>query len=142
MPNSIASGAQGPRQYQQFYANCLLGSHILHYHGYPQLYSSVGRKTDDMASILDAYGHLSFRHPAKPDVFVMPRNMAPASITSVQDLLDYKVSDASATDPNPPRGYIERYIHSEIYKRFPDVNSVIHSHASDVVPYTISGKLL
>jgi ribulose-5-phosphate 4-epimerase/fuculose-1-phosphate aldolase len=38
-----------------------------------------------------------------------------------------------------PQAHIERYIHSEIYKQYPGVNSVIHSHASAVVPYTISG---
>lgn len=34
-------------------------------------------------------------------------------------------------------GYAERYIHSEILKRYPDVNAVVHSHAEDVLPYTI-----
>jgi Class II Aldolase and Adducin N-terminal domain len=92
-----------------------------------------------LTSILDAYGHLSFRHPTKPDVFIMPRNMAPANISSSQDLVEYQVSDASATDPNAPVGYIERYVHSEVYKKYPTVNSVIHSHDKAVVPYGISG---
>jgi ribulose-5-phosphate 4-epimerase/fuculose-1-phosphate aldolase len=68
----------------------------------------------------------------------MPRNMAPANISSRPDLVEYRVSDASPIDPAAPAGYIERYIHSEIYKRFPGVNSVIHSHANEVVPYSIS----
>jgi ribulose-5-phosphate 4-epimerase/fuculose-1-phosphate aldolase len=90
--------------------------------------------------ILDAYGHLSFRHPANPDIFVMPQNMAPANISSLNDLVQYKVADASAVQSDAPAGYIERYIHSEIYRKFPQVNSVIHSHASDVIPYSISGE--
>ncbi|KAK5210458.1 hypothetical protein LTR47_000349 [Exophiala xenobiotica] len=103
--------------------NCITGSHILHYHG-----------------ILDAFGHLSFRHPTRRDVFIMPRNLAPANIASPEDdLVEYNVSDASPVDSTAPAGYIERYIHSEIYKQYPGVNSVIHSHASAVVPYTISG---
>ena len=69
----------------------------------------------------------------------MPRNMAPANISSPRDLLEYKISDASPVDPSAPGGYVERYIHSEIYKKFPDVNSVIHSHATAVIPYSISG---
>ncbi|KIX07446.1 uncharacterized protein Z518_02099 [Rhinocladiella mackenziei CBS 650.93] len=68
----------------------------------------------------------------------MPRNMAPATISSPQDLVEYHVSDASAVDTSAPAGYIERYIHSEMYKKYSTVNSVIHSHASDVVPYSIS----
>ncbi|KIV93467.1 hypothetical protein PV10_04679 [Exophiala mesophila] len=89
--------------------------------------------------ILDAYGHLSFRHPLKPETFIMPRNVAPANIASAQDLVEYNVADASAVDANAPPGYIERFIHSEIYRRFPAIKSVIHSHASAVIPYTISG---
>ena len=36
-------------------------------------------------------------------------------------------------------GYLERYIHSEIYKQFPAVNSVVYSHFGDVLPYFVSG---
>ena len=69
----------------------------------------------------------------------MPRNMAPANVSSPRDLVDYKISDASPVDASAPGGYIERYIHSEIYKKFPAVNSVIHSHANAVIPYSITG---
>lgn len=70
----------------------------------------------------------------------MPRNMPPANIAGPQDMVQYHVSDASPIDTNAPRGYIERYIHSELYKKYSKVNSVIHSHADAVVPYTISGQ--
>ena len=53
--------------------------------------------------------------------------------------MEYHASDASAVDTSAPAGYIERYIHSEMYKMYPTVGSVIHSHASDVIPYSISG---
>jgi ribulose-5-phosphate 4-epimerase/fuculose-1-phosphate aldolase len=42
-------------------------------------------------------------------------------------------------DPKSKKGYQERFIHSEIYKRFPHVNSVVHSHSEAVLPYTMSG---
>ena len=70
----------------------------------------------------------------------MPRNTAPATISSRRDLVAYHVSDASAVDSEAPAGYVERYIHSEIYKRYPSVNSVIHSHSPTVIPYTITSK--
>lgn len=70
----------------------------------------------------------------------MPRNMAPANVAVPSDLVEYNVADASPVDVNSPPGYIERFIHSEIYKRFPGINSVIHSHASAVLPYTITGE--
>ena len=31
--------------------------------------------------------------------------------------------------------YSERFIHSEIYKARPDVNSVVHTHSPTVVPF-------
>lgn len=97
-------------------------NHILHYH-----------------SIVDAYGHVSVRHPDDASHFVMSGNRAPALVSSAADLVTYQVSDAAAVDPNAPRGYIERYIHSEIYKRYTDVNCVVHAHAPDVLPYATSG---
>ncbi|KAL3429927.1 class II aldolase and Adducin N-terminal domain-containing protein [Aspergillus tetrazonus] len=99
----------------------ITGCHILHYHG-----------------ILDAYGHLSVRHPDKNDTFLMPRNIAPALLSSAADIIEYRVEDAGPVDPNSPAGYVERYIHSEIYKRYPEIKSVIHSHSAAVLPFTIT----
>lgn len=42
-------------------------------------------------------------------------------------------------DPSSKKGYQERFIHSEIYKKFPNINSVVHSHSDAVLPYTMSG---
>lgn len=97
-------------------------NHILHYH-----------------SIVDAYGHISIRHPDDPSQFIMSGNRAPALVSSTSDFVTYQVEDAAAVDANAPRGYIERYIHSELYKRFPEVKCVIHAHAEDVLPYATSG---
>ena len=69
----------------------------------------------------------------------MSANMAPALVRSSSDLVIYNVSDAEPENANAPRGFIERYIHSEMYKRYPGVLCVIHSHADDVLPYTVSG---
>ncbi|KAI9663200.1 MAG: hypothetical protein M1821_008248 [Bathelium mastoideum] len=69
----------------------------------------------------------------------MSRYIAPGTISSPQDLVVYHVSDASPVDPASPPGYSERCIHSEIYKRYPGVHAVIHSHSEAVVPYSVSG---
>ena len=34
--------------------------------------------------------------------------------------------------------FLERFIHSEIYRARPDVMSVVHTHSPGVIPYTIS----
>ncbi|EXJ68745.1 uncharacterized protein A1O5_08539 [Cladophialophora psammophila CBS 110553] len=107
---------------QKFYRDYLNGSHILHYH-----------------NVLDAFGHLSFRHPLNPNIFIMSRNAAPATISSPNDLIEYYVEDSKPVDPNAAAGFLERHIHSECYKRYPGVRSVIHSHSEAVVPYTFSG---
>lgn len=69
----------------------------------------------------------------------MSRYIAPATISSERDLIEYWIQDAEPVDPKSPKGYSERCIHSEVLKRFPDVNAVIHSHSQSVVPYSISG---
>jgi ribulose-5-phosphate 4-epimerase/fuculose-1-phosphate aldolase len=69
----------------------------------------------------------------------MSGDRAPALVSSVHDLINYHVKDGSPVDPGSTKGYQERFIHSEIYKRFPDINSVIHSHSAAVLPYTMSG---
>lgn len=97
-------------------------SHILHHQG-----------------VLDAYGHLSVRHPSNPEVFIMSRSMAPGTISSAEDLVEYHVRDAEPLDPGSAKGFAERHIHSEVYRRHPRVNAVVHSHAESVIPYTISG---
>ena len=107
---------------QSLYRTFISGCHILHYHG-----------------VLDAYGHLSVRHPTRPEVFIMSRYIAPGTISSPDDLIEYYVDNAEPVDPNSPKGYSERCIHSEVLKRFPGVHSVIHSHSEEVVPYSISG---
>ncbi len=110
---------------QQYHRDLISGSHILHYH-----------------NVLDAFGHLSVRHPSNPQMFIMSRNTAPGTISSASDLVEYYVEDARPVNPDAPAGFLERCIHSECYKRYPTINSVIHSHSEAVVPYTISGVTL
>lgn len=72
----------------------------------------------------------------------MPRNMAPALVTSTADIVEYLIEDASPIESASPPGYVERFIHSEIYKMCPDVHSVVHSHSPTVLPYTITGEII
>lgn len=67
----------------------------------------------------------------------MSGDRAPALVESPKDLIEYYVKDASPVNPNAKKGYLERFIHSEVFKRFPEINSVIHSHSEAVLPYTL-----
>ncbi len=87
--------------------------------------------------IVDAFGHVSARHPADPARFLMARNLAPGLVTAA-DILEYAVDSGEALVPQPPRLYLERYIHSEIYKARPDVMAVVHNHSPAVLPFTVA----
>jgi ribulose-5-phosphate 4-epimerase/fuculose-1-phosphate aldolase len=65
----------------------------------------------------------------------MSGSVAPALVESPDDLISYHVSDSSPVNPNADKGYLERFIHGELYKRYPGVNCVIHSHSEAVLPY-------
>lgn len=93
----------------------------------------------DAHSLFDAYGHISVRSPDNPATFWMPCNMAPALVRSPDDLVEYHVESAEPVEKDARPGFRERFIHSEIYKKFPGVNSVVHSHAGEVLPYCVSG---
>ena len=85
--------------------------------------------------VLDAYGHLSVRHPDDSSKYIMARYLPPALVSSPNDLIEYWVADSEPVDVNAPKGYSERFIHGEVLKRYPEVNSVIHSHSKEIVPF-------
>ncbi|KIW91095.1 uncharacterized protein Z519_07989 [Cladophialophora bantiana CBS 173.52] len=97
----------------------ITANHILHHQG----------------QVLDAYGHISVRHPTDRTIFLMARYVPAALVASPDDIVEYRVEDAEPLDPHAPRGYTERFIHSELYKRFGEVRSVCHSHAREVIPW-------
>jgi len=92
----------------------------------------------NLIRVLDAFGHVSIRNPENRATFFMSCSIAPALISSRDDLVEYHIEDASPVDANAKEGYSERFIHSEILKRFPGANSVIHSHCPDVLPYCVN----
>lgn len=86
--------------------------------------------------IVDAFGHVSARSTQQPDRFYLSRNVAPGQVTAA-DVLAYAVDNGEPLAADAPRGYLERYIHSEIYKARPDVMAVVHNHSPAVLPFGI-----
>lgn len=86
--------------------------------------------------VVDGYGHISARDPRKPNRFLMSRARAPGLVTSADIMLFG--SDGEPVEQSDKTPYLERFIHSEIYKARPDVHSVVHSHSSTVVPFTVT----
>jgi ribulose-5-phosphate 4-epimerase/fuculose-1-phosphate aldolase len=85
--------------------------------------------------VVDAFGHISARHDRAPDRFLLARNMAPGQVTRA-DIIEFDL-DGNPIDANGRRVYLERFIHSEIYRARPDVMAVVHNHSPTVVPFSI-----
>jgi HCOMODA/2-hydroxy-3-carboxy-muconic semialdehyde decarboxylase len=90
--------------------------------------------------VLDAFGHVSVRHPRDPGRYFISRHQAP-ELAEVSDLVEMDL-DSQPVRPTELRMYSERVIHGEIYKARPDVNAVCHHHSHDVLPFCISGREL
>ena len=83
--------------------------------------------------VVDAFGHVSIRHPDTPDRYFMCRAKAPA-LAEPEDIIEYNLN-SEPCDANGRGSFLERYIHGEIYKARPDLNSVVHSHSPSVIPF-------
>ena len=86
--------------------------------------------------VLDAYGHVSARSDQQSERFVMSRAVAPALVTA-NDLMEFD-SDSEALPGDKRKGFIERYIHGEIYRTRPEVMAVVHSHSPSVIPFGVT----
>jgi ribulose-5-phosphate 4-epimerase/fuculose-1-phosphate aldolase len=85
--------------------------------------------------VLDAFGHVSARSDRKPAHFFMSRSLAPALVTAA-DLMEHDADSEPVNDRR--KGFVERYIHGEIYRTRPEVMAIVHSHAPSVVPFGVS----
>lgn len=106
---------------RKLFGTLITANHILHHH-----------------NVVDAYGHISVRNPQNPQTFFLSRSLAPALVSRKEDLEEYRVEDASPVNKDAPKGYAERFIHSEVYKKYSGVNSVVHAHNESVLPFSIT----
>ena len=86
--------------------------------------------------VVDAFGHVSVRHPDNPDLFVMSRSRSPALVEH-GDLMEFDL-EGRPLDLRGRTAYGERMIHAAIYATRPDVQSVVHHHAYGVLPFTVT----
>ena len=101
----------------------------------PELLADLAAASRILAAqgVVDGFGHVSMRHPGHAQRFLMSRSLAPALVTA-DDLLEYDL-DSRPCDARGRNSFLERFIHSEIYRARPDVMSVVHSHSPSVVPF-------
>ena len=103
----------------EIHSRLITANHILHHHG-----------------IIDGTGSVSLRSLGNPNNFFMADDCPPSIVSSMSDILEFRIDDGSPTNPDVQIGSSERFIHSELYKRFPSIEGIVHSCSSDVTPYT------
>ena len=86
--------------------------------------------------VVDSFGHVSVRNPENPKHFFLSRARAPNCVEA-GDITEFTF-DGQIFGHNPGKPYSERFIHGAIYEARPDINAVIHSHAEDILPFSIS----
>ncbi len=90
--------------------------------------------------VVDGFGHISVRHPSLENRFFIAKSMAPGLVTA-QDILECDF-DGVVHDPQNRKSYVERFIHSEIFRARSDVNSIVHSHSASVIPFGVTSQRL
>jgi ribulose-5-phosphate 4-epimerase/fuculose-1-phosphate aldolase len=96
----------------------------------------VGSRILAEFGVVDGFGHVSARNPTNPNHFLMSRSLAPALVTA-DDIMEFDL-EGNPVDARGRAIFIERFIHSEIYKARPDVMSVVHTHSPGVIPFSVS----
>jgi ribulose-5-phosphate 4-epimerase/fuculose-1-phosphate aldolase len=86
--------------------------------------------------VVDAYGHVSVRHPDNPSRFLIARSLAP-ELVGPEDIVELDLEGQPARDENRSL-YLERFIHAAIFAARPDVMAVVHAHAEDTLPFGIA----
>src|SRR5262249_50840604 len=87
--------------------------------------------------VLDAFGHVSLRHPADPRRYLLSRSRSPGLIEPA-DILEFTLDSDPVASPTV-KLYAERVIHGCIYQARPEVMAVCHHHAPAVMPFCIAG---
>ncbi len=90
--------------------------------------------------VVDGFGHVSVRDERNPERFLLARSIAPATVRA-RDVMEFGM-DGEPLSARGRKPYLERYIHSEIYRVRPDVVAVVHSHSPALIPFGITGTSL
>ena len=91
-------------------------------------------------NVVDAYGHVSVRHPGDAKRFLLARSVSPEMVAP-GDIMEFDL-DGNALGGDARHPYLERFIHAAVYEARPEVIAVVHAHAEDVLPFGITGAPL
>src|SRR5207237_758919 len=77
--------------------------------------------------VVDSFGHVSIRHPDRPDRYILSRARAPECI-EIEDLMEFAL-DGAAIDAAGRKPYAERYIHGGVYRARLQLNADLQMKA-------------
>lgn len=86
--------------------------------------------------VVDAYGHVSIRHPDDPKRYFLACSRSPELVERA-DIMTFNL-DGTAVGGDKRIPYLERFIHGAIYEARADIMAVVHSHAEDVLPFSLA----
>ena len=90
--------------------------------------------------IIDAFGHVSVRSASNDHHFYMSRPISPMQVTP-DDIMELDEA-CNPVREGDRQGYMERFIHGEIYRARPDVQGIVHTHSPTIIAFSISGVAL
>ncbi len=96
----------------------------------------IGNRILAHQNVVDAYGHVSIRHPLNPEHFLLSRSRSPELVVEA-DIMEFTLDGKVVGDDRRPP-YLERFIHGSLYEARPDVHAVVHSHAEETLAFGIA----
>jgi HCOMODA/2-hydroxy-3-carboxy-muconic semialdehyde decarboxylase len=91
-------------------------------------------------NVVDAFGHVSARHPENPGHYLIARALPP-ELVAAEDIMEITLA-GEVVNGDTRKPYLERFIDGAIYEARPDVKSVVHSHSHSVIPYSVTDEKL
>jgi ribulose-5-phosphate 4-epimerase/fuculose-1-phosphate aldolase len=89
--------------------------------------------------VVDAFGHVSARHPRTPDRFLLSRAKSP-ELVEARDIMEFTLDGVpvGSGGRSEEKGYLERFIHAGVYEARPDVQSVVHNHSPSLICFSVT----
>jgi HCOMODA/2-hydroxy-3-carboxy-muconic semialdehyde decarboxylase len=88
--------------------------------------------------VVDAYGHVSVRHPSDPERFLIAHSLAP-ELVGPEDIVELDLAGRPIGESDRSL-YLERFIHAAIFATRPEIMAVVHAHAEDTLPFGIAQR--
>ena len=90
--------------------------------------------------VVDSFGHVSVRHPRDPQRYLLSRARAP-EVIEAGDIMEFTL-EGEPVNAAHRKPYLERFIHGAIYEARPEIQSVVHNHSHNVIPFGVTGERL